>query len=570
MRKLLLIPLVSLICFIPLQAMIDAVSLYEKWKSDDSPRLMKMGEKFDYANAPDSALVCYSIVADRLAATDRRTDAEKRLYARALNNLGFVYASWYFDYIRALSLFLNSAEVSEEAGYAANLAYTWLNMGGVYLSCNQIFGRKLFQEEIWDCSEKGLDASLASRQWEAALACMTNVCIIFRDDPQSERFARMAAKVRAASMPSDVRMSRFYLALIAGTEAYSRGDREKALEVYSTLPSLVEKGEMLEPRYRVIAHAAIAGVLEELGRLEEASAHTHALLDVASAANLSDDMAKAYHTLSEQYGRLGDAGRQKEYLFRYYAKKDSIITEREVAGIRSLPLTNQVGTMTAEICREREKKHRVVIISSVVAGFSLLLLVLIVYLVRSRRRLRSYSREIYLRNVELLQSERREREQRRALEAERERDRAASTGASDASEEKVKYRNSALSEEEGREIVARIEDTMQDTALICDPHFSLQQLSDAVGYSYKAVSQAINDRLGKNFKTLLSEYRVKEACLRLLDQNNYGNYTIEHIAQSVGFQSRSNFSVTFKSIVGISPSEFQRNARSDGSASVRQ
>ena len=212
-----------------------------------------------------------------------------------------------------------------------------------------------------------------------------------------------------------------------------------------------------------------------------------------------------------------------------------------MAGIGSLPLTNQVGKMTAEISREREKKRRVVIISSVVAGFSLLLLVLIVYLVRSRRRLRSYSREIYLRNVELLQSERREREQRRALEAERERDRAASTGASDASEEKVKYRNSALSEEEGREIVARIEDTMQDTALICDPHFSLQQLSDAVGYSYKAVSQAINDRLGKNFKTLLSEYRVKEACLRLLEQNNNGNYTIEHIAQRVGFHSRSNY-----------------------------
>lgn len=109
---------------------------------------------------------------------------------------------------------------------------------------------------------------------------------------------------------------------------------------------------------------------------------------------------------------------------------------------------------------------------------------------------------------------------------------------------------------------------MENTELITDPNFSIMKLAEVTGYSYKLVSQVINDKIGKNFKTLLGEYRVREACRRLLDKEGYGNYTIEHVARSVGFLSRSRFSITFKSVVGISPSDFQRNARADSDASA--
>ncbi len=102
---------------------------------------------------------------------------------------------------------------------------------------------------------------------------------------------------------------------------------------------------------------------------------------------------------------------------------------------------------------------------------------------------------------------------------------------------------------------------MHDTQLICSPDFSLQQLSDSIGSNYKYVSQTINDRYQKNFRMLLNEARVKEACLRLGDPEHYGNLTIEAIAASLGFKSRSNFTVTFKKITGISPSDFQKMAK---------
>ena len=43
-----------------------------------------------------------------------------------------------------------------------------------------------------------------------------------------------------------------------------------------------------------------------------------------------------------------------------------------------------------------------------------------------------------------------------------------------------------------------------------------------------------------------------------------GNFTIEGIANSVGYKSRSNFTTIFKENVGLTPSTFQKLSRDEG------
>lgn len=196
----------------------------------------------------------------------------------------------------------------------------------------------------------------------------------------------------------------------------------------------------------------------------------------------------------------------------------------------------------------------------------LFILLLVLYLVRvvsSNRKLRDYSKQIYRKYMDALESEKREKVLRESLESFRQQEKEAAADVAAETPPKERYSNSTIPLDVVRDITEKIEQVLSDNDVISDPKFSLHQLSDAVGYSYKMVSQVINESLGKNFKTLLNEHRIKEACSRLVDGKNYGGYTIEHIAQSVGFVSRSNFSVAFKAVVGITPSEFQRNARED-------
>ena len=111
------------------------------------------------------------------------------------------------------------------------------------------------------------------------------------------------------------------------------------------------------------------------------------------------------------------------------------------------------------------------------------------------------------------------------------------------------------------ELLDKITAVMESSLEVFNEAFSLNRLAELVSSNTKYVSRAINIGKQCNFSVLLNEYRIKEACRRLMDTENYGNYTIEGIANSVGYKSRSNFSTIFKESVGLTPSAFQRMSR---------
>jgi len=71
----------------------------------------------------------------------------------------------------------------------------------------------------------------------------------------------------------------------------------------------------------------------------------------------------------------------------------------------------------------------------------------------------------------------------------------------------------------------------------------------------------LTERFNKNFNQLLGEYRIREACRRFGDQENYGNLTVEAIGASVGFKSRSYFAAIFKKITGLTPTQYAKEAK---------
>lgn len=77
------------------------------------------------------------------------------------------------------------------------------------------------------------------------------------------------------------------------------------------------------------------------------------------------------------------------------------------------------------------------------------------------------------------------------------------------------------------------------------------------------VSQTVNEIFRCNFSTYVNQVRIREAMRRLGNNPKYAYYSIEGIAESVGFKSRSGFTAWFKRIAGLSPSEYRRMAQKD-------
>ena len=109
----------------------------------------------------------------------------------------------------------------------------------------------------------------------------------------------------------------------------------------------------------------------------------------------------------------------------------------------------------------------------------------------------------------------------------------------------------------------KILDVMENCEDWLDPDFSISALSSMVNSNSRYVSALINDRFGKNFRAFINEYRVREAQRRLENKEEYGHLTLQAVGESVGFKSVSNFIAAFKKTTGLTPSTYQKIARSN-------
>ena len=123
------------------------------------------------------------------------------------------------------------------------------------------------------------------------------------------------------------------------------------------------------------------------------------------------------------------------------------------------------------------------------------------------------------------------------------------------------YSANRLTDEQKENLIKDINKVMENTNEYCDCDFSLERLAALIGSNSRYVSQIINDTYNKNFRAFVNEYRIKEARRRLMNTEQYGNYTIKAIAESVGYKSHTSFIDIFKKTTGINPSIYQKLAK---------
>ncbi|MBN2667726.1 MAG: helix-turn-helix domain-containing protein [Bacteroidales bacterium] len=124
-------------------------------------------------------------------------------------------------------------------------------------------------------------------------------------------------------------------------------------------------------------------------------------------------------------------------------------------------------------------------------------------------------------------------------------------------EESEKYTTSNLTDEQKESLTQEIIDLFENQKIYLDPECSISMLENKLETNKTYISQVINEKFEQNFKSILKEYRIREATsLLILPENK--NLTIEAISQKVGFKSKSVFNTAFKSIHGITPSFFQK------------
>ncbi|WP_373551692.1 helix-turn-helix domain-containing protein [Haliscomenobacter sp.] len=129
-------------------------------------------------------------------------------------------------------------------------------------------------------------------------------------------------------------------------------------------------------------------------------------------------------------------------------------------------------------------------------------------------------------------------------------------------DESLSSRRQRIPEDKFDQLKALLLESMEKDKPYLNPEISLAGLAKHQDLSLHELSELINLGFGENFAQFINRYRVEES-KNLLISKKHSHLTMVGIAFEAGFNSKTAFNTAFKKNVGISPTEFQKQERSN-------
>lgn len=479
--------------------------------------------------AVDSATVYLTIATSRLR-SQHSTDAQRRLYTEALTMLGRNYLMHYFDYTQAYTNLRQAQDLAEENALTAQLPSIYLNLGVLFVQNYVLTKDPKALAEGSAYLGQAFAMAQDSGQYQQAIRAFTNLITLSIYYGQSAELKQYTDDFKHMKVSSDLAKEyQTATMLLTAAQDYAEGHPDKALAYFDSLSEQFSDRPAAERyRFEIMLNNNRAHALDLMGRRGDALPLMLENERLARKEGFRDVLFHTYRNLADLYTEMGNEQKASDYLIKYYAAKDSLSDDNALGNIYEMKFRYSLDKTTreAEALAQREREQRLMLWAILVIAVIIALTIVLKW--RDYQRLKHNYTALYQKNVELMGLK----------------------------QDAPKYRTSTLSTTDKERIATDIKRVLTTCDEVYTTDFSLGRLAELVDASSKAVSQVINEVYGKNFNNLLTEQRVRQACVRLQDPEQRRRYTIASLAESVGFKSRTNFTTNFKTVTGLTPSQF--------------
>ena len=467
----------------------------------------RMGDACLERGDVDSAMAYFTVAAGRYAEGMGR--AGKHACVDALNNIGAIKFFYRNDYISAFSCLIKGLKIADETGYDAMKPKIYVNLAGVHT----MFGDSAVAARLMG---EAFRVSKEQRDWYIYVASFIDLANHLVVNGNLGGMRGEVADFKSADVPDSIKMRDYARWLCRGVELYNKRRYDDCLEALDSAAAWVE------PDLQSATYLSIADMLA-------AKAYAAKGMYATAIGRIKADMSPSmtmysryifYKALAEYYAETGAADSARAYRMKYLLINDTTLSYGEYMRLRDLEHRYLPASVTGD---GGGSGSSLVPWLAAVAGVVLMLLAL-------RRRKPSPPA-----------------------------DGGVGGGAHAGPQPKQHAQVAAHAEpdEKTQELARTIRRFMETSSEIYGQDFSLEKLAARLGTHTRTASRAINDVFGVNFSTLLSQYRIEEACRRL-SSPDYANVTIQAVAVDLGFKSRSNFAIVFKKFTGVAPNEYQK------------
>lgn len=549
----------------------DYMTLVKKTSDASIDYIMKKAEHYLNAGHSDTALVYYMVVCNRM--NDKLSDKDKQQCAMAYLKKGnILYMKG--NYAGALSAYFSGLRIYSACKDRYEMGRFYNNIANIYCIVDDYAkGLEYYKKGYESCHKYGDRANEYK-----ILTNMTGINMVIGNTSAARKYYKMSEKVKNPADKENCYMGIYNFGLILMAEK----NYVKALDEFNKLLAYTLRNNM-QPRYLCSSYIQLYKNYIELGnrdstlkylRLCESTAVKNGILHVCL------DVLVRY---ADYYDSVGNYKAASRYRARYQQVKDSIFNIHELEAVKNEQTLYEMDKYDKYIASlNAREKERVLTISAqryTIAAVSVVtlvvgLLLLVVY--RQKKRIdKSYNNLFvvnrnFVNNQEIMRQRLNDavsRLKESEAEAEQLRGRLAAydaddvvkdAGVSEQSDDMAhKAKSGGINDDMRRKLLDSVVDIMENTTEFCSADFSLARMAALVGSNSKYVSLVINETFHKSFKNYVNEYRIHLACLRMSDTEGYGSYTLNAIAESVGFKSYTTFVELFRKIVGITPSMYK-------------
>lgn len=519
----------------------DYTGFFEKKRSVSLDELRKRGNELLFGGYPDSAMNYYALV--HASYRKNMSSDDKRQVAAALNNAGYVSFHYLNDYPQAYSCLLRSKEIWDEIGNPHGTGNVYLNLGNIYANYGDVSSSTRQYA-------RSIDISLKNDDQQIYLLALLNLMIqaYMADDAESRRYlaAELARLDTVRLRPQPLLAS---IRLIAnGIHLSSEKDVTGAASAFRNAYDRIDN-PLTPERFKSNILGMISDLYVKNNFYSEAIAAAKEEIEYNRANGLLDLEGIGLANISEIYRKSGLKDSAEAYRLKSLEISDSLFNTRTYGTIRDLQANSDARFAAEQMLRLEQKRRMTLTITWIVGIAGAICLILLVYsIVKSRKLRRSYE-DIYKHVSGSLNSN------SPALIP------APHGGDHEVETEPRKYKSSPLDDVDMDELASKILSIMENSEEIYSPDFSLDRLAAMTGSKSKHISQTLGEKTGRSFSSLLSCYRVRQACRILEDPEQASRLTLEAIALDLGYKSRSHFATVFKKEIGITPGEYARISR---------
>lgn len=544
---------VCLLLLIFVRPVCGAETFYQKYKAWEKLPARVLYDKglhfMQQAGKPNDALACFTLLASRYpkSASD---DSEKRICIAAMNTAGQIYMDYYHNLNRAYQLFLQSQEYSEEEGFDDISSFNHLCLANLgYLRSSLVLKGHDSKEVIANYKEAFWSAVRAKALNAIAPSLINMVYLSFAEgsvaetEPEINRFMKL-------DLPETTTSIAFARNLCMAMKSWIGNDREKALEYIDSMRTSIDKrqNERWQSSLLMIYYDTKYNYFRLSGLSDDAMRTLKTYEQAADSQNLDNDLLDIYRYYYLYNLDRGDLRSSNRYELAFYRLKDKVINSTGMPTLEQTRFLHELGRMQKQAEQDKVEKNIHMTILACLFIILLLMLVVLYQMYRKYKAEKENNRILYENSLKIITQEQQQGEKLI-------RDVPGNHDEQDGS--RSKYVNSRMSEEEKDILFSRIRRIMATDKEIYSEQFSLARLSELLGEKENNISQTIGEKHHGNFYSLLCEYRIHGAC-RMLNSEQYATFTIEAIARSVGYKSRTNFAKNFKAVTGMTPSTYQK------------